>query len=103
MPIGVTRQTIDRRNTAGNAAGRRYGRRNEFSSYHRHAENPVIAACRKTDLIIGPIGIGPADSMFGEITPKWPGRPLGPRQKNSFRSVTATTISRASMIGIWGN
>ena len=33
-------------------------------------ENPVIVACRKADIIIGPIGIVIADSLFGEITPK---------------------------------
>ena len=33
-------------------------------------ENPVIVACRKADIIIGPIGIVIADSLLGEITPK---------------------------------
>lgn len=33
-------------------------------------ENPVIVACRKADVIIGPIGIVIADSLMGEITPK---------------------------------
>ena len=33
-------------------------------------ENPVIVACRKADVIIGPIGIVIADAMFGEITPQ---------------------------------
>lgn len=32
-------------------------------------ENPVIVACRKADVIIGPIGIVIADAMLGEITP----------------------------------
>ena len=32
-------------------------------------ENPVIVACRKTDIIIGPIGIVIADSLMGEVTP----------------------------------
>ncbi len=32
-------------------------------------ENPVIVACRDADIIIGPIGIVSADSLFGEITP----------------------------------
>lgn len=31
-------------------------------------ENPVIVACRKADIIIGPIGIVIADAMLGEIT-----------------------------------
>lgn len=33
-------------------------------------ENPVAVACRKADIIIGPIGIVIADAMFGEITPQ---------------------------------
>lgn len=33
-------------------------------------ENPVMVACRKTDVIIGPIGIVIADALFGEITPQ---------------------------------
>ncbi|MBR4981392.1 MAG: DUF3842 family protein [Lachnospiraceae bacterium] len=33
-------------------------------------ENPLIVACRKADVIIGPIGIVIADSLFGEITPQ---------------------------------
>lgn len=33
-------------------------------------ENPAIVGCRKADIIIGPMGIVIADSLFGEITPK---------------------------------
>ncbi len=33
-------------------------------------ENPVIVACRKTDVIIGPIGIVIADALHGEVTPQ---------------------------------
>ena len=33
-------------------------------------ENPVVVACRKADVIIGPIGIVIADSLLGEVTPK---------------------------------
>ncbi len=32
-------------------------------------ENPVIVACRKANVIIGPIGIVIADALFGEVTP----------------------------------
>ena len=32
-------------------------------------ENPIIVACRKADIIIGPIGIVIADAMMGEVTP----------------------------------
>ena len=33
-------------------------------------ENPVCVASRKADVIIGPIGIVIADSLFGEVTEK---------------------------------
>jgi hypothetical protein len=32
-------------------------------------ENAVLVACRRADIIIGPIGIVIADAMLGEITP----------------------------------
>ncbi|MBR6382131.1 MAG: DUF3842 family protein [Lachnospiraceae bacterium] len=32
-------------------------------------ENPVLVACRKASVIVGPIGIVIADSMNGEVTP----------------------------------
>ena len=32
-------------------------------------ENAVVVACRKADVIVGPIGIVIADSLLGEITP----------------------------------
>ncbi|HBR35464.1 MAG TPA: hypothetical protein DD734_12590 [Firmicutes bacterium] len=32
-------------------------------------ENAVLVGCRKADVIIGPIGIVIADSLWGEITP----------------------------------
>lgn len=33
-------------------------------------ENAVIVACRTADIIVGPVGIVIADSLWGEITPK---------------------------------
>ena len=33
-------------------------------------ENPVVVNARTADVIIGPIGIVIADSLFGEVTPK---------------------------------
>ena len=33
-------------------------------------ENAVVVACRKADVVIGPIGIIIADAMLGEITPR---------------------------------
>lgn len=32
-------------------------------------ENAVIVGCRTADIIVGPIGIVVADSLYGEITP----------------------------------
>lgn len=32
-------------------------------------ENAVIVGCRNADIIVGPIGIVIADSMYGEVTP----------------------------------
>lgn len=32
-------------------------------------ENAVLVACRKADVILGPVGIVIADAMLGEITP----------------------------------
>lgn len=33
-------------------------------------ENPIIVACKKADVIIGPVGIVIADALYGEITPE---------------------------------
>lgn len=33
-------------------------------------ENPVVVSSKEADIIIGPIGIVIADSLYGEITPK---------------------------------
>lgn len=33
-------------------------------------ENAVVVACRKADIIVGPIGIIIADALLGEVTPK---------------------------------
>ena len=32
-------------------------------------ENAVIVGCRRSDVIVGPVGIVIADSLYGEITP----------------------------------
>ena len=34
-------------------------------------ENPVIYNSRDADIIVGPIGIILANSLLGEVTPKW--------------------------------
>lgn len=33
-------------------------------------ENAIVVGCRRADIIVGPIGIVIADSLFGEITPR---------------------------------
>ena len=33
-------------------------------------ENALVVACRRADVIMGPVGIAIADAMLGEITPK---------------------------------
>lgn len=40
------------------------------ATYGATGENPVIVACKKAKVILGPIGIICANSLFGEITPK---------------------------------
>jgi len=32
-------------------------------------ENPVLVACRRADVILGPIGIVITDALYGEVTP----------------------------------
>lgn len=51
-------------NTVATAAMRKAG-----ASAAATGENPVIVACRKADIIIGPIGIVIADALLGEVTP----------------------------------
>ncbi len=33
-------------------------------------ENPVVVACRKADVIVGPVAILTADALHGEVTPQ---------------------------------
>ena len=39
------------------------------ASHGATGENPVVVLSRSADIIIGPIGICIADSMYGEVTP----------------------------------
>lgn len=57
--------TVIGTNTIATAAMLKAGAKNAASG-----ENPVIVACRKADVIIGPIGIVIADSLLGEVTEK---------------------------------
>lgn len=38
------------------------------ADYAATGENAVVVGCRKSDVIVGPVGIAIADSMHGEIT-----------------------------------
>jgi len=40
------------------------------ANYGATGENPIVVNARDADIIVGPIGIVVADSLFGEITPK---------------------------------
>ena len=33
-------------------------------------ENAAVVCCRRADVIIGPVGIGIADALLGEVTPR---------------------------------
>ena len=61
----LTELTAIGTNAAATAAMLKAGAKNAATG-----ENPVVVACRKADVVIGPIGIVIADSSFGEITPK---------------------------------
>lgn len=39
------------------------------ADYGATGENPVVVACKKADVLIGPIGMIQANALFGEITP----------------------------------
>lgn len=39
------------------------------AEYAATGENAIKVACRKADVIVGPLGIVIADSLYGEITP----------------------------------
>ena len=40
------------------------------ADYAATGENAVVVACRKADVIVGPIGIVLADALLGEVTDK---------------------------------
>lgn len=40
------------------------------ASHAATGENAVVVACRKADVIVGPIGMVIADALLGEVTPK---------------------------------
>ena len=60
-------------------------------------ENAVIVGARKADVIIGPIGIIVADSMFGEVTPNM-ARAVG--QSNARRILIPVNHCDNIVVGI---
>lgn len=60
-------------------------------------ENPVVVACRKADVIIGPVGIVIADSLLGEVTKKMA---LAIGQANAVRILIPTNKCDNLIAGI---
>ncbi len=51
-------------NSVATAAMRKAG-----ADFSATGENAVVVACRRTDVIVGPVGVTIADALLGEITP----------------------------------
>lgn len=49
-------------------------------------ENPVLVACRRADVIVGPVGIVIADALHGEVTPKMAAAGCGCKGGSAFDS-----------------
>ena len=60
-------------------------------------ENAVVVGCRNADVIIGPIGIIIADSMFGEITP---GMALAVAQSRAKRFLIPFNNCNTHIVGV---
>ncbi|MBQ6824439.1 MAG: DUF3842 family protein [Clostridia bacterium] len=60
-------------------------------------ENAVVVGCRTADLIIGPIGIAIADSLFGEITPQMA---LAVGQSNAARILLPMNLCSNYIAGV---
>lgn len=60
-------------------------------------ENPVIVACRDADVIVGPIGIVSADSLFGEITP---GMAMAIGQSRALKLLLPVSHCNNQVIGV---
>ena len=69
-------------------------------------ENPVLVACRKADVIMGPVGIVIADALLGEVTHKMAAatgsadavRILIPMNKCDNMIAGVTNLNTASLI-----
>lgn len=51
-------------NSVATAAMRKAG-----ADFSATGENAVVVACRRADVIVGPVGVTIADALLGEITP----------------------------------
>ena len=60
-------------------------------------ENAVLVACKRADVIIGPIGIVIADSMLGEITP---GMALAVGQSRAKRILIPVNLCDNIVVGV---
>lgn len=59
-------------------------------------ENAVIVGCRTADIIIGPVGIVIADSLYGEITPKMA---MAVGQSNATRILLPMNLCQNYIVG----
>ena len=60
-------------------------------------ENAVIVGCRTADIIVGPIGIAIADSLWGEITPNMA---LAVGQSNAVRIFLPMNLCNNYIAGV---
>jgi len=67
------------------------------ADYGATGENPVMVACRDADVIIGPIGIMAADSLFGEVTP---GMAVAVGQSKALKLLLPVSHCNNQVIGV---
>lgn len=60
-------------------------------------ENAVIVGCRTADIIVGPVGIAIADSLWGEVTPKMA---LAVGQSNAVRVFLPMNLCNNYIAGV---
>ncbi len=63
-------------------------------------ENAVVVAARTADIIVGPVGIVIADSLWGEITPKMA---LAVAQANAERILLPMNLCSNYIVGVTQN
>lgn len=63
-------------------------------------ENAVLVGCRTADVIVGPVGIAIADSLWGEITPKMA---VAVGQSNALRIFLPMNLCNNYIAGIERN